>query len=169
MNTASFNDDVDLEEVVKDIVEYDDIINEEGDHSKKTETDNLSESVHITDTEEDILEDMEPDIKSELIMNDFTPATVIKDGKSVYKCGTCDYVSSGKHHLKNHIDSKHLNIRYPCGICDNSYQQPSDVKKHKKFKHDKIRDYACGACSYTAFYKADLAKHASSKRCPIKK
>ena len=166
---ASFNDDTDLKEVAQDIVESDDIIKEEGDHCQKPETYNLSEFVHITDTVEDILEDVEPDVKSELVtMKDFKPARVVKDGKSVYRCGTCDYVSSGKHHLKYHIDSKHLNIRYPCGMCDYSSQQPSDLKKHKKFRHDKIRDYACSACTYKAFDKAGLAKHATSKRCPVK-
>jgi len=167
---ASFNDDAAaLKEVTQDNEDSDTILKEEDDPHQQHITDNLSESEHIDDTVEDILEDVEPDVNSELtMMKDFKPARVIRDGKSVYRCGTCDYVSSGKHHLKYHIDSKHLNIRYPCGICDYSSQQPSDLKKHKKFIHDKIRDYACSACTYKAFDKAGLARHATSKRCPIK-
>ena len=106
--------------------------------------------------------------KDNYITKDFKPVRVIKNGKSVFECGTCDFTSSGKHHLKYHIDSKHLNIRYPCGICDYSSQQPSDLKKHQQLKHEKIRPFSCAACPYKAFDRSGLTKHASSKRCPIK-
>ena len=156
----------DEKEVGEDDLASSEIIKDESDSNEVKPT--LSESIHQSDTEEDTFEEIDSDVKIEVSMKEFKPNRVMKDGKSVFECGTCDYTSSGKHHLKYHIDSKHLNIRYPCGICDYSSQQPSDLKKHKKFKHDKIREFSCSACTYKAFDKCGLAKHASSKRCPIK-
>ena len=122
----------------------------------------------IRDTLENNLEDTKQDATNDS-MTDFKSVGTVCDGKSVFACDECEYVSSGKHNLKYHIASKHLNIRYPCMKCDYSSTKLSDLKKHKQFKHDKIRAYACEACPYKAFDKPSLVKHAISKNCPIKK
>ena len=181
-NLASINDNSTLEEVDKDDEANEspeeNVKVENHDHSEELDDDenvhldeittNPSESENGSDAIENNLEDEEQESTNDSIIN-FKPVRTIRNGKPVFACDKCEYVTSGKLRLKYHIDAKHLNIRYPCSKCEYTSIQPSDLKKHKRFKHDKIRAYACEACPYKAFDKPSLLKHAISKNCPIKK
>ena len=91
------------------------------------------------------------------------------DGERKFICTVCGYSSLYKAHLKNHYQSKHLNIKYPCDQCNYSSGHTSDLAKHKRFKHDQVRAYKCDVCDYKAFDKTGLRNHATRRHSRFNK
>ena len=53
-----------------------------------------------------------------------------------YKCGECDYITERRRNLDNHINSKHLNIRFVCDLCEYKAMQKGDLKRHVIAQHE---------------------------------
>jgi len=132
------------------------------DENEVSETDDLASAIISPNDGENRLEEVDENHKM------FKPTRGSRGGTKSYKCKSCSYIGHYKHHMKYHVESKHLNIRYPCEICDYRSKHPSDLKKHQKFKHEKVHPYACDACPYKCFNKISLIKHRNSNRCSIK-
>ena len=77
-----------------------------------------------------------------------------------HKCSICDYATSIKGHLKQHIESVHEKIRpHKCFICDNSFSQKGGLKVHIDAVHEGKKPHKCSICDYSFSQKGDLKKH----------
>ena len=70
--------------------------------------------------------------------------------KHICSYENCEYKTSRKENLQNHINRVHLKIpiekKYSCDQCGQSYSKISFLKDHIKTVHDKIRDLVCSEC-----------------------
>ena len=54
-----------------------------------------------------------------------------------FPCGKCDYKTSEKRQLLQHIKSKHEGVRFPCDQCDFITTWKKYLTTHIKLKHEK--------------------------------
>ena len=61
----------------------------------------------------------------------------VKYYKAALPCDRCGKKFNSKHHLKNHIDSQHKNMKWYCKICPipHGYSTIQDVRLHLHTKH----------------------------------
>ena len=82
--------------------------------------------------------------------------------KELYYCDQCDYSATRKDKLKQHVDAKHIGLRYPCDMCPYEATRSDKLKAHKEAKHFGLR-YPCDYCAYTATRPDMLRKHCKAK------
>lgn len=99
------------------------------------------------------------------------------DGKSkevsaiVMKCPGCEYSSTNKHYLRQHIDLVHSTDRpFKCPFCDYAGKRSHSLKEHL-IVHSDDRPYNCTYCNAKFRKKGHLTNHYrmhSESRAPTK-
>ena len=87
--------------------------------------------------------------------------SLVFDDKKLYKCQHCEYHSTQKGHVKNHVQSIHEGVRYSCQQCDFNATDPCSLRQHIKSKHLGIK-YPCQQCDYKATDPSNLRRHKKS-------
>ena len=49
-----------------------------------------------------------------------------------FVCTDCSYVADKKGNMRQHIESKHLDLSYPCSICGKQYKTYKTWYQHQK-------------------------------------
>ena len=71
--------------------------------------------------------------------------------------------------MKKHVKAVHDKIRdFACESCDYTASTNAQIKTHVKAVHDKIKNYACDHCEYRATVKHTLEDHVKVKHENIK-
>ena len=60
----------------------------------------------------------------------------ISEGKKSHNCKICDYTTSQKGHLNQHIESVHEGKNHKCSICDYCCSQKGRLNQHIKSVHE---------------------------------
>ena len=79
-----------------------------------------------------------------------------------YPCNQCDYKATQQTNLKTHINSQHEGLIYPCIQCDFKGSTKNILKIHIQSKHEGIR-YPCIQCEYQATTQDHLQSHIYAK------
>ena len=87
---------------------------------------------------------------------------VVKSVYGKYECNQCDYQTTHKSHLNEHI-RMHDGIKYVCYQCDTKLATKRALAKHVQAKHEG-GGYACDQCDYVAQTKAHLTRHTILRR-----
>lgn len=97
-------------------------------------------------------------IKIEDDIDDEKPSLIVKNGKVVYICSTCDFESDSMTFLANHRARAHLdNIgHYKCPKCPNNYKTPGLLKRHTSMHHN---THFCEHCDKRFSNKQSLERH----------
>ena len=75
-------------------------------------------------------------------------------------CEQCDYKTSLRQHLKNHIKAAHnICSDFVCKYCDYKTNHKFDLQQHEKAVHVKIKDNKCKLCDFTTSYPQVLKRH----------
>ena len=81
-------------------------------------------------------------------------------GKKLHKCLTCDYKTSFKHNLVDHIKAVHEGKKpHKCWICDYSFNKKSNLKQHISTVHERKKRYTCSFCDYSCYRPYNLKEH----------
>ncbi|KAL3276116.1 hypothetical protein HHI36_020836 [Cryptolaemus montrouzieri] len=151
------------EHEAKLLEQSDDLIDEK---CQKDET-NLEDSVKPEKIEEDVSTnqtEIYEDKKS-------TSHVEIKDFSSIkkHKCHICDYRSSRKSIIKQHVDSVHLNLKnYQCSHCDFRTSRKGSLLFHMNGVHLGLKNHKCSQCDYQTAEKGNLTKHIKRVHLGIK-
>jgi hypothetical protein len=82
------------------------------------------------------------------------------EGKKLHKCLTCDYKTSFKHNLVDHIKAVHERKKpHKCWICDYSFNKKSNLKQHISTVHEGKKRYLCSICDYSCYRSYILKEH----------
>ena len=79
-----------------------------------------------------------------------------------YKCDQCDYQTTRRCNLNEHIQIKHEGIKYACDQCGSKFARQGDLVKHIQARHEG-GGYACTQCDYVAARKQELTRHTLRK------
>ena len=88
-------------------------------------------------------------------------------GDFVHKCRDCDYKSNTLSHIKEHIKTKHLGIRYQRDICEQLFTAKNRVKDHKATKHGLALFCSVPGCKFKTAYEFQMKKHHQEKHFTI--
>ena len=58
-----------------------------------------------------------------------------KNSNGSWECLSCGYSSRQKHHVKNHIESKHINLQYSCQYCSKTCPSSHALEMHIHRNH----------------------------------
>ncbi|XP_064611153.1 zinc finger protein 507-like [Liolophura sinensis] len=79
--------------------------------------------------------------------------------KELLKCEECEYSTTNKHYLKQHVDLVHSDVRpYKCPFCDYAGKRSHSLKEHLVV-HSSDRPYECHLCNATFRKKGHLTNH----------
>ena len=80
-----------------------------------------------------------------------------------YKCDQCEFIASRSDYLKEHMESKHLGIRYNCEHpdCSASFASLRNLKGHNKEKHEE-KTLLCDQCHFTTNTNSILQTHVNA-------
>jgi len=76
-----------------------------------------------------------------------------------YKCSQCDYVSTRRQTLKQHLATHLINKPFKCRFCDYSASQKQGLVAHLLKFHYQQKPFKCSQCDYSAFRKQHLVAH----------
>uniref|UniRef100_A0A1A7Z1R9 Zinc finger protein 507 n=1 Tax=Iconisemion striatum TaxID=60296 RepID=A0A1A7Z1R9_9TELE len=82
----------------------------------------------------------------------------ISGSERPYRCRLCDYSSSNKGYIKQHLRVHKHRVPYQCPICEHKASDSKDLEEHMIY-HCKTRMYQCKQCSETFHYKSQLRSH----------
>uniref|UniRef100_A0A1A8I1W5 Zinc finger protein 507 n=1 Tax=Nothobranchius kuhntae TaxID=321403 RepID=A0A1A8I1W5_NOTKU len=82
----------------------------------------------------------------------------ISGSERPYRCRLCDYSSSNKGYIKQHLRVHKQRVPYQCPICEHKASDSKDLEEHMIY-HCKTRMYQCKQCSETFHYKSQLRSH----------
>lgn len=78
---------------------------------------------------------------------------------NLMKCPNCDYSSTNKHYLRQHIDLVHTTERpFKCPFCDYAGKRSHSLKEHL-IVHSDERPYTCTQCNAKFRKKGHLTNH----------
>lgn len=80
-----------------------------------------------------------------------------------FECESCDYSSSRRDLLKQHVSAKHTNARFDCERCASSFSYKGDLTRHVSEKHLKPRRFSCDSCSFSTSRRLKLETHVDKK------
>lgn len=99
-----------------------------------------------------------------------------KDSRSGerYYCSECDYSSSQRAYIRQHVDVTHCDFRpFKCPLCEYAGKRSHALREHMLL-HSRIRPYKCDVCSASFRKKNHLTTHrktharkSPSSICPI--
>ena len=93
-----------------------------------------------------------------------SPSSLFSHTKYIHEeithtCNICQFQTSQKSILKNHIKSVHLKEKdFPCKICDYRATQSGNLSRHVKNVHEKSDNIMCDKCK-NYIQKISLKKH----------
>ena len=79
----------------------------------------------------------------------------------MFCCDQCDYKTTQKCNLRNHLESIHEGTEYACKQCNFRCNFLGNLKKHVQNKHEDHR-YFCTQCEYQAKNQGTLKRHVQS-------
>ena len=82
------------------------------------------------------------------------------------KCTVCGEIVR-KGYLKEHLESKHLGMKYSCHECELEARSKQQLRRHVEKKHLGIT-YRCDECDYQTRAKEDLGVHVKVKHLGFK-
>jgi len=75
-------------------------------------------------------------------------------------CKFCDYSSSVKVHMRQHVNSIHDRVLgESCDQCDYRCSRKGLLKEHKEYAHEKDKHHQCPICTYKVNRPKDLHNH----------
>lgn len=84
---------------------------------------------------------------------------VATDDAAVLNCSFCDYTSTNKHYLRQHMDLVHTDDRpFKCPFCDYAGKRSHALKEHL-IVHSTERPHQCKQCNATFRKKGHLTNH----------
>ena len=109
---------------------------------------------------EDILEQAEDSLEVEQDEDTLEGATGTEEITFTgYECGVCELMFVHKCQVLIHLESVHINHRYPyCEICNKCMIDRKNLNDHKLI-HDEFRRYSCDVCSRKFRTKQCLRQH----------
>mgnify|MGYP001801714386 FL=1 len=101
--------------------------------------------------------------ESRVTLQEEVATTVMADAPSVnppvMRCLHCDYSSSNKHYLRQHMDLVHTSERpFKCPFCDYAGKRSHSLKEHL-IVHSDERPYQCTQCNAKFRKKGHLTNH----------
>ena len=84
-------------------------------------------------------------------------------GGSKFNCSICDFVTKSKQYLKAHEDVQHNGKTFECDKCTHKATSKSNLRVHQDLKHSN-KTYDCNSCSFKCKSKQYLKQH-KSKGC----
>ena len=79
-------------------------------------------------------------------------------GEKPFSCDVCDYKSSKKSNLKEHMQRHKGDKPFSCDVCDYKSSKKSHLKEHMQ-RHKGDKPHVCNECGYKCSHKGDLTKH----------
>lgn len=77
-----------------------------------------------------------------------------------YKCPNCDFTTSRKTGLTDHINAVHEKVKpYMCQHCSHTFASNGNLTQHIHAVHEKLRPFICQYCSYATSSQPNLRKH----------
>ena len=82
-----------------------------------------------------------------------------------FMSSSCNAKYYSKSSLEIHIETNHLQVRYPCDICDHIATQKINLQKHIQAKHERDQrpEYKCSDCNYKSIHKSSITFHKKIK------
>ena len=77
---------------------------------------------------------------------------------SMTECPECNKTFVNHNAVKEHINYKHIGIKYPCNQCDYKATKKASLKFHVQSIHEGLK-YSCDFCKYSNAKKARLQDH----------
>ena len=84
-----------------------------------------------------------------------------------YNCKHCDFNTSYKSSLHQHVQSIHKGVKYSCEHCDHKATKKSHLRIHVQSIHNGIK-HSCKYCDYKATTKGNLQRHVVSVHDGVK-
>ena len=53
--------------------------------------------------------------------------TKVNRGNSFWECLDCDYKTHLKPNIRQHVETKHLDLSYPCNFCGKTFQEIAEM------------------------------------------
>ncbi|XP_017275135.1 zinc finger protein 507 [Kryptolebias marmoratus] len=75
-----------------------------------------------------------------------------------YRCRLCQYSSSNKGYIKQHLRVHKQRVPYQCPICEHKASDSKDLENHMIY-HCKTKMYQCKQCTEAFHYKSQLRSH----------
>ena len=97
----------------------------------------------------------------DLVLNDANVEILKKNADNVIKsnkCNQCNYASSYKSHLRNHLKTHSGEKSNKCHQCDFAFSQAGDLRTHLK-THSREKSKKCKKCDFASSYVSALRTH----------
>jgi hypothetical protein len=75
-----------------------------------------------------------------------------------FRCPICEFCSSSRGNLSQHVNSLHGKIRYQCSCCPFSTSTAINLSRHVRTVHEGVR-LSCDSCAYNASSRAKMKHH----------
>ena len=88
------------------------------------------------------------------------PQSLLAQNGKPYKCDKCEYSSSLKSNLNQHVTCVHaLEKPFKCTLCNYAASIKSNLNQHIRCVHAKTKPFKCSQCEYAASIKSNLNQH----------
>ena len=115
----------------------------------------------ISETENNMTDpDIEKNYNQENTIND-NDVNKNPVGSVKHSCEHCNYMTTRKSQLLQHVQSQHEGVIYSCDNCYYNAKWKGDLRKHVKSVHDGVK-HSCDQCDYKTSWKSDIRKHVQS-------
>ena len=112
-------------------------------HKMNIEVKSEEKTIEIKEEDEGLV------LQCEITKSKQNIANSIQKGNNSHKCTICDYSSSQKGYLKQHIKSIHEgNKPHKCSICDYGFSKKISLTIHIDAVHEGKKPHKCSICDY---------------------
>ena len=84
-----------------------------------------------------------------------------------YQCNLCEYCTSKKRYLQQHMRCHTREKPFSCDKCDYRSSRNCNLAKHKLTHTKRKKTFVCGECNRSYVNKASLTTHIRSKHCTV--
>ena len=81
------------------------------------------------------------------------------DHEGYFLCSMCEHKRKQKYHVYQHVQAKHLEVKFDCSQCKCTFTYIHDLRKHVKLVHGESQPYRCENCDYSSFYRSTFQRH----------
>ena len=98
-------------------------------------TTQLDEEINIEANQSQSINILQDDTKAKMVREEIR--SMVEKNERGYKCKVCGMSMSKRHHIGNHIETKHMEVEHPCILCENGtkYGSRKSLAQHISFKH----------------------------------